>query len=252
MGAGHFQVGAQVVGLVIEFDVAVLDELEDAIEHVDETLRAGIDHPGLHQYRQLVRGIGQGLLGVGQGRLEPLPEMEAPRVDLKRFREHRNDAQDGAFLRIRQRLPRSCCTMLDGLAHLLHADHMRWPDALRDAGEELRQDGAGIAARAVDGMFADPAQQLAGAMRLAAQRAGQDIAEGKRQIATGVAVRNRKYIDFIQVVALRKSGPARPRNQRSAQHRCAYHGNMGFQAQCIHQWLFLIKVARQAQAVNHF
>mgnify|MGYP006779833445 CR=1 FL=1 len=99
------------------------------------------------------------------------------------------------------------------------------------------QDGAGVAARAVDGMLADPPQQLAGTMRLAAQRAGQDIAEGERQIAAGVAVRNRENIDFIQVVALRNH-PARTRNQRSAQHRGTYHGDIGLQAQCIHQWFF--------------
>ena len=71
---------------------------------------------------------------------------------------------------------------------------------LGQADQELRHDRAGVAAGAVDGVVADPRQQLADMPAAPAQRALQDMAQGRGQVAAGVAVRHREHVDAVELV----------------------------------------------------
>jgi hypothetical protein len=127
--------------------------------------------------------------------------------------------------------------MATQLAKLFKAGDLGMPDALGDAGEELGQNGAGIAAGTVNGMLADPAKQLAGALGASAERTGQHIAEGERHVAAGITVGNRKHIDFVQQVALRDD-PPRTGYQSPPEHRGADDRGVMLQRNCVHSLLW--------------
>jgi len=81
--------------------------------------------------------------------------------------------------------------------------------------EELRQDGAGVAARAVDGVVADPAEQVAGMLAGLAERAVEHAAQRRGEVVAGIAVGHREHVDAVQSIA-RGDDPARAGDQRPA------------------------------------
>ena len=218
----------------LDAGATTLDEIVDAFEQVEETLRAGIDHAGLHQHRQLLRRIGERASRLFERGLEPAPRGLGVALRLERAGEGVDHAEDGAFARFRHGLARRACASL----HRAGQDGRRHGDAvaqiLGHAGEELRQDRAGIAAGAVDGVLAEHAHQCAGAGRAPAQRAGQDAAKGEGEVAAGVAVGHREDIDFIEDVAVRNHPPGAG-NERAAQRGTPDEESGPVEGECVHR-----------------
>ena len=94
--------------------------------------------------------------------------------------------------------------------------------------EELRQDGTGVAARAVDGVVAHPAEQFTGMAAGPAERAIEHAAQGGSQVVAGVSVGHRKHIDAIEPVT-GGNDPSSARCQGAAQGRGGDGGVLGGQ-----------------------
>ena len=89
--------------------------------------------------------------------------------------------------------------------------------------QELGEDRAGIAARAVYGVVADPRQQFADMAAAPAERAVEHAAQGRGHVVAGVAVGHREHIDAVQPVT-GGNDPAGTGNQGTTQGR----GSEGF------------------------
>ena len=200
----------------------------DALQPVDEPARPGIDHPGLLQHRHLFRGIGQGracplqrageaALGIGHLLL---------RGFVQRIGERRDHAEDGALDRLRQRRARAVSATPYRPGQAGGIQHRCVACLFGQADQELRHDRAGIAARAVDGVVADPDQQFADVAAAPAQRALQHAAQGRGEVAAGIAVGHREHVDAVEFVAGRDH-PAGARDQRPAQRRGGHVGGVG-------------------------
>jgi hypothetical protein len=132
------------------------------------------------------------------------------------FGEGGNDADDGAFHRLGQRQTRRCGAMADRFSQRWRIQRRQGLHPLRHPVQELRQDGAGIAAGAVDGVVADLRQQFPGMAAAPAQRAIEYAAQRGRHVVAGVPVGHRKYVDPVQPVAGRNH-PAGTGDQGPAQ-----------------------------------
>ena len=97
---------------------------------------------------------------------------------------------------------------------------------LGEANQELRHDRAGVAARTVDRVVADPDQQFADVAAAPAQRALQHAAQGRGEVAAGIAVGHREHVDAVEFVAGRDH-PAGARDQRPAQRRGGHVRGVG-------------------------
>ena len=199
---------------------AAVHEFANTFEQVDETLRAGIDHAGLLQQGHLLRRARQRAARLHQRAGESAARIVAQpgRGFLHRIGEAVDHAQDGAF----DRMGEGAAGAVGAVTHR-RGQGLRVQDRLRagvfgHAVQELREDRPGIAARAVDGVVADPFQQLADVAAAPAQRAVQHAAQGEGEIVAGIAVGHRKDIDFIEPVA-GGDDPACAGDQRPAQGR---------------------------------
>ena len=197
-------------------DLAVAEVVADALQQIDKPLRTGIHHAGTFQDRQLLRRVRQRTPRSFECGCKPATHVIHPSVRVERFGKRADDAEDGAFARLGQGLSRRQGTGPDSASHRAGLDGGAVAEALGHAGEKLRQDRARISARAVDGVFADPAHQFAGPGNAPAQRASQHTAQGEGEIAAGIAVGHREDIDLVEYIAV-GDDPARAGNQGAAQ-----------------------------------
>ncbi|MCX7041349.1 MAG: hypothetical protein NT117_01390 [Gammaproteobacteria bacterium] len=180
----------------------VAEVVADAFQQVDEALRAGIHHACTLQHRQLLRCVGQRAACFFECGRKPAADVVHPAIGVERIRESADDTEDGALAWLGQGLPRRQGPGADCAGHGVGLDGGPVADALGDAGEELGQDRAGISARAIDGVFADPAHQLAGPGRAPAERAGQHAAQGEGKVAARIAVGHREDVDLVEDIAV--------------------------------------------------
>ena len=125
---------------------------------------------------------------------------------------------DRAFHRMRERAAGAVGAVADCSGQGLRIQRGLRAGMLGHAVQELGEDRAGIAACAVDGIVADPLQQLADVPAAATQRAVEHAAEGESEIVAGVAIGDREDIDLVESVA-GGDDPVRASNQRAAQGR---------------------------------
>ena len=95
----------------------------------------------------------------------------------------------------------------------------------RRADQELREDRTRVATAAINRVFAHPTHQLTDTGHPTTQCTTQHAAQGKRQIAAGIAVSHREYIDPVQGVAV-GNHMARAANQGKPQAGPTY-GSQG-------------------------
>jgi hypothetical protein len=204
------------------------DEVVDAFEQFDEPHGARIDDAGLAQHRQLARRVRQCRAGALQRMPEPaLQVAPMPRTGLgQAIGEGADHAQDGAFARIGERFARTRCAAGHGRGQLLVRERARLPDHLARAMQELREDRAGVAARAVDGVVGHLAQQDPGRGRTPAQAARQHAAQREGEVAARVAIGHRKHVDLVENVPPRQDAP-RARRECTAQGRSGNARHIG-------------------------
>lgn len=147
----------------------------------------------------------------------------AARVGLRAVRrrvefvgEGADDAEDGALDRLGQRLPGALRTAAHRGRQRTRVQFGQCMHVLGHPMEELRQDGAGIAARTIDRVIADTAEQIAGMLAGLAERAVQHAAERRGEIVAGIAIGDREHVDAVQSIPGRND-PTGPGDQRQAQ-----------------------------------
>ncbi len=199
---------------------AAVDEFGDAFEQIDESLRAGIDHAGLLQQGHLLRRARQRAARLHQRAGEAAARIVAQpgRGFLHRIGEAVDHAQDGAFDRMGEGAAGAVGAMTHRRGQGLRVQCRLRAGVFGHAMQELREDRPGVAARAVDGVVADPLEQLADVPAAPAQRAVQHAAQGEGEVVAGVSIGHREDIDFIEAVA-GGDDPARAGDQRPAQGR---------------------------------
>ena len=208
-----------------------LDELGDAFEQVDESLRARVHHARLLQQRHLPWGVGQRAARTVQRTCEAAARIgrsiDLARGGLQFVGERRDDAEDGAFHWLRQGLTGALRALADGCGERAAVQFRQGPHALGHPIQELRQDRAGVAARTVDGIVADAAEQVTGVLAGLAERPVQHAAQGRCKVVAGVAVGHGEHVDAVQSVA-RGDDPPGAGDQRQAQGGCGQGAVLGF------------------------
>ncbi len=143
---------------------AAFEVVGDALDEFDETLRAGVDHVRLAQHFELERGLLERRAGcrdaVTQDRAEVLEPVLARFLHgVREGREHRED-------RALARFAEAVAGVLGAAAHAFRkigrVDPGEVAHAIAEAEEELREDRAGIAARAIERRVGHARERLAG------------------------------------------------------------------------------------------
>ena len=201
----------------------------DALEQVDEAERAGIDHPGVAQDRELARGVVERDPGPRQRLRESAAEVaHVPCYDLSELvGERRQHREDGALARLRERLAGGERAMRHGVGELRQAQARRAAAPLRHALEELGHDRAGIPPGPVDRFAGEAPKHLAGAAGARPLQRRQRRAQGEREVRARVAVGNRKHVDAVDLVPVRDD-VLDPADERAAQ---------GIAGQLLHRFL---------------
>jgi len=185
---------------------AARDVLGHAFHQLDETLRTGIDDVGLAQHLELefraLEGSARRRDAAVQQRGQVAHALAPHGLYLMReVGEHR---EDGALARLAQALARVVGTAAHAVHELVRADAPEVTELVAEAEEELREDRAGVAARAVERGVGDACQGLAGVIVGCALQAAEHGAHGEREVGAGVAVGHREYVDLVQVLLLRE------------------------------------------------
>ena len=184
-------------------DLALFDEFPDTLQQVDETLSAGVDDAGLLQHRQLVWRVGE----RGPGPFDAVLQQGADIM-------HTGRGPFGQFLRkvleygrqrawhgLRHRRPGRFRARRRSPCKTFGRQQMPAPDALTEAMKELRHDGARIAPRSVQGCIGHVIHQLVHAPVGGGLRCLQDGLERERHVGARVAIRHRKDVDPVEVLA---------------------------------------------------
>ena len=180
------------------------DELVDAFEQIDETERTSIDHAGRTQGGELVRRVSQRFASHGECVAKPGAEVAAAvGLFLQRNREGLDHAEDGAFARLGHGLAGQRRAARHGTCQGLRRQPLARAQGFGHPLEKLRDDGAGVATRAVDGLGRSAPQHFAGTRQARCTHTGRDRTQREREIGAGVAIRHRKDIDAIDLVATR-------------------------------------------------
>jgi hypothetical protein len=186
-----------------DLHLAVREPGGHALQQVDEALRAGIDDA--REAR-----LFEHALGVGERAPHRFDHGAEQRAEIRRLgladdafqfgREIRQHRQQRSLARLRQCVARIGGADPHGGRETGGIEALEMPDAVTDAEQELREDRAGVAARAVERGIRDLRQQLAGVPRRFALERGQHGRERHRHVGAGVAVGHREHVDLVDVV----------------------------------------------------
>lgn len=114
-----------------------------------------------------------------------------------------DDAEDGAFARIRHRLARKCRAACHGARQTFGGQSFARAKRFGNTLEELRNDRSGIAAGAINGFGRSASQYFPGTRKLWCTHAGKYGRQRERHVCSGVAIGHRKHIDPVDLVATR-------------------------------------------------
>ena len=137
-----------------------------ALEHGQQTLSAGIDHAGLLERREHVRRLLQNGFAAANNLVQQLGQVARMLDHIAGgiLRNHADDGEDRAFLRLHDGLIRRLRAGFEALGESLRVDGFRPVDAARKAAQNLGKNDAGVAARTLERAAGGHAQQLAGAV----------------------------------------------------------------------------------------
>ena len=175
-----------------------------ALEHGQQTLSAGIDHARLLERREHVRSLFQNGLTAADDLIQQLGQVARmlDHIAAGILRDHADDGQDGALLRLHNGLVRRLRAGLKPLRERFRVDGLRPVDAARKAAQNLGEDDAGVAARALERAAGGHAEQLAGA-RLVQRR---NLLDGgfhrQGHIGARVAVRHGENVQRVNRLAV--------------------------------------------------
>ena len=211
---GEREPGAAPIG-----ESPIAEELGDALEEVDETLRARVDDVVAGQHRELPRRVGEGNARRLERAAQQLAEIRHAAGVLidagAPLPEHREDrALDRALKGLLRRLDPP--SHRDG--EVPGGDHDLGADRLGETVEELREDRARVAARAVERRVGGDASGLSdGDSGRHGQRRGGGP-QGGGEVGAGVGVRNREDVDAVERLLLaydrQRAGAQRAREPR--------------------------------------
>ena len=190
----------------------------DALQPVHEAARTGIDHAGTTQRGHLHRGACQRDPRTLQRRVEVAARI--PHGYLRRFLERVgkciDHAEDGAFHRLGEGGAGAAFAIAHRRGQAGRIQLGRVPRVFGQADQELRHDRAGVAAGAIDRIVAHAHQQLADVTAATAQRALQDVAQGRGEVAAGIPVGHREDVDAVEFIT-GVDDPAGTGNHRAAE-----------------------------------
>ena len=162
---------------------------------VDEALRARIDDAGFAQHVELLGRVRQAPLRRVRVRPRHAPVGNSPSrivdglVLAEATRERGDDRQDRAFARFGQGVVSVVAAGRDGLAERVGREARDFAGRVAHALEELRDDGAGVAARAVEQRVGNGGEQRTEVFFVRSFSTGSAGAQRQAQVRAGVAVR---------------------------------------------------------------
>ena len=166
----------------------------------------GIHDVGLAQRLELERGALQRAAGrrdaAPQQRAEVAHALVLHAVHL--VREVGEHGEDRALARLAQAVARIVGAAAHAVGELVRAEIAEMAEPVAESEEELREDGAGVAARAVERGVRDARQGLAGVVVRRARQAAEHRAHGEREVRARVAVRHREDVDLVEVLLPRQ------------------------------------------------
>ena len=136
--------------LEVKLQLQAVEGIHGAVKDGHEALSAGVDHAGLLEDRQKLRGPGQGFVARGQNGVEKFLQLKAFGGGLAGLlRHHPGDGEDGAFLGLHDRLVGSLHRLGAGFRQDQGVQLLMVADPLGEAANQLREDNAGVAACAL-------------------------------------------------------------------------------------------------------
>ena len=213
--AGIDHAGIAGIGLGV---AATRDVVGKTARELDESLRARVDHVGLAQRLELLRSARERVLrrsatarsSTGPNAVAPFAAACAALREIGQYRE------DRALARLGQTFARVSGAADRTFGQVSRGQSRKVAQLVAEPQQELREDRARVAARAVERGIRDPGERVAG-MRI--RRALQDTehrAHRDREIGARVAVRNREYVDLVEMLLPREQ-PQDARPERAVQ-----------------------------------
>ena len=171
----------------------------DPLEEVDESLGAGVDHPGFAKRRHLLRRVLEGALRdfqrVGEEDGEVADVLRAVGAGAGPVAD---DREDGALDGTRHRAVGGVGGFENRGPEVARRDARPVGQPFAEAGEELGEDGARVASRARERFVRERRGHPADVPLLQPRDTGGDLLERRREVGACVPVGHRKDVDLVE------------------------------------------------------
>jgi len=187
---------------------ATRDVVGKTAGELDESLSARVDHVGPTQRLELLGSASERVLRRSHGAIEHRSELGCARCGgMRCLREIGQYRENRAVTRLGQTFARISGAADRPFGQVRRSQQSKVAQLVAQSQQELREDCARIATRAVERGICDSGERVAGMRIRRALQDAQHRAQRDREIGAGVAVRDGVDVDLVQVLLPRQQLP---------------------------------------------